>query len=336
MNDFINFKSVSQDADILKEATLKNGTGLINLGISYFDDAFRGITKTDIVLLGAGSGAGKSEAAFHIAFHNANIGKKVLLFALEAEKKEVELRQLYKIISKMFFDDRDKKVGKFINYTDFYYGRLWDSLDKYYSDAVKELKKSSNLFIRYSPTDFTLDDFIIEIESNDDADLIVLDHFHYLALGDEPENTAFKKAIKKIREVVLEKEIPIILVAQLRKDYIGANGSIMPDLADFHGSSDLYKIATKGIMFASGEKVTDQTSDAVYRRPTIMKAVKNRIDGSVKTAVGLMAYDYRTNSYDDKYLIGKLEWVKDENTKRNKEQFVSDVDIPRWASNAKF
>lgn len=338
MDNFTNFTKISDSADSLRKDTLDNGTDLITLGIPFFDDAFRGISKTDVVLLGAGSGAGKSEAAFHIAFHNASKGKKVLMFALEAEKREVELRQLYKIISRMFFEDPTRNRDVYINYSDFYFGRLWEHLDKYHDKAIMELKKSSTLFIRYSPDDYTLDNFAVDVESFSDADLIVLDHFHYLALGDEPENKAFKLAVKKIRSTVLSHNIPVILVAQLRKDTASTFGSVMPDLSDFHGSSDIFKIATKGIMFASGDSVVnmEDSSENIYRRPTIVKAVKNRIDGSVKSVVGCMAYDFRTNTYEKDYMVGKLVYEKDEVTKRNVEVFKPEINKPRWAKNAKF
>lgn len=331
MNEFDNFKNFSENFNSLKQKTIENGEGLLSFGIPFLDKALRGIGKTDVVLLGAGSGAGKSEAAFHIAFHNASLGKKVLLFALEAEKEEVELRQLYKFLSKEYYSDQYRVPGG-LNYPDFYYGKCWDMVDRYMKTASEKFNSIKNLFIRYSDEGYTLEKFAVDVHSYKDADLIVLDHLHYLELGDEPENKAFKKAVQKIRQTVLDYSIPVILVSQLRKESSGNRyTSAMPDLSDFHGSSDIFKVATKGIMLASGEGVVESDGSSSLR-PTLVKAVKNRLDGSVKVYVGAMNYDFRTNAYSDKFQVGKLIWTQDPITKQRVERFEKHE--PYWATGA--
>lgn len=329
---FDNFTNFSEDFDSLEAATLENGKDLLSFGIPFLDDSLRGIAKTDLILLGAGSGAGKSEAAFHIAFHNAKAGKKVLLFALEAEKKEVELRQLYKFLAKEYFADHQRERGT-LNYPDFYYGKCWHLVSKYKEKAREQFGLIKNLYIRYSQGGYTMDQFAIDVSSAKDTNLIVLDHLHYLELGDEVENKAFKKAVQKIRDTVLHHKIPVILVSQLRKESSNfRNTSAMPDLSDFHGSSDIFKVATKGIMLASGDKVIQGNGDERLR-PTLIKAVKNRLDGSVKVYTGAMNYDFRTNSYAENYTVGKLVWGKDEETKQQVEKFVQEPVY--WAGRAK-
>jgi replicative DNA helicase len=331
LSEFDNFINFSENFDSLESTTIENGKGLLSFGIPFLDDALRGISKTDVILLGAGSGAGKSEAAFHIAFHNASLGKKVLLFALEAEKKEVELRQLYKFLSKEYYSDPYRVPGR-INYPDFYYGKCWEQLGRYKEKAREKFKSITNLFIRYSEEGYTLEKFAVDVHSYKDADLIVLDHLHYLELGDESENKAFKKAVQAIRKTVLDYNIPVILVSQLRKESSGNRyTSAMPDISDFHGSSDIFKVATKGIMLASGENVIEE-NHLENIRPTLIKAVKNRLDGSVKVYVGAMNYDFRTNSYSNSYAAGKLIWSLDEKTKQRVERFVQHE--PYWAIGA--
>lgn len=328
MNEFNNFTNFSDSFDSLKTLTIENGEGILPFGIPFLDKALRGIAKTDVILLGAGSGAGKSEAAFHIAFHNATMGKKVLLFALEAEKNEVELRQLYKFLSKEYWDDIYRIPGR-LNYPDFYYGKCWHMLDRYMKIAAEKFKLTEKLLVRYSDEGYTLEKFAIDVQSYSNADLIVLDHLHYLELGDEPENKAFKKAVQKIRQTVLDYNIPVILVSQLRKETAGNKyTSVMPDLSDFHGSSDIFKVATKGIMLASGENVIHNDQPHVCR-PTLIKAVKNRLDGSVRSYVGAMLYDFRTNSYADSFKAGKLVWAQDPISKQRVEQF--EISEPYWA-----
>ena len=59
-------------------------------GIKYLDAALHGIKPNDLILIGASSGAGKTELCTHIAKTNAKLGKRVRYIALEAEKNEIE------------------------------------------------------------------------------------------------------------------------------------------------------------------------------------------------------------------------------------------------------
>lgn len=330
--NFTSFSSSEENSKKLKAQRIKNGEKVIFLGIPFLDAAFRGVTRTDVVLLGAGSGAGKSEVVFHIAFYNASIGKKVLVLSLEAEDLEVEQRQMYKIFARKYFDDAFKVQDVYMNYTDFYFGRLEHIYEKYEKETLAEFEKFKTNYTRYTRKSYTLSDFALDVENASDADLIILDHLHYIDLNNDNENKAFKEALMKIRNTVLKHEIPVILVSQLRKDSASSSPytSVMPDISDFHGSSDIFKIATKGIMFASGVGVVD-SSDTAYRRPTLVKAVKNRIDGSVKIYTGCMAYNFKTNSYEDDFLVGSLVWEKDPLTNQRVEKFKIETDLPRWA-----
>ena len=61
--------------------------------------------------------------------------------------------------------------------------------------------------------------------------------------SDDPnENRAVKNIVKRIRDVSLAIGVPVIVVAHLRKkDRIPR--PLAPDLDDFHGASDITKIA---------------------------------------------------------------------------------------------
>ena len=54
-------------------------------GVKFLDDYLLGIKQTDFILIGAYSGAGKTELAYNIAFENAK-KTNVHLFALEAKQ----------------------------------------------------------------------------------------------------------------------------------------------------------------------------------------------------------------------------------------------------------
>jgi replicative DNA helicase len=54
-------------------------------GVTYLDAALKGICPNDLILIGATSGAGKTELCAQIARINAKLGKRVNYIALEAE-----------------------------------------------------------------------------------------------------------------------------------------------------------------------------------------------------------------------------------------------------------
>ena len=83
----------------------------LSYGIQFLDDILRGILPHDLILLGASTGAGKTEAAKQIAMHNALLGKRVHYFALEAEPKEIERRVKYALLVHHLRTDKSRCVA---------------------------------------------------------------------------------------------------------------------------------------------------------------------------------------------------------------------------------
>ena len=59
---------------------------ILTYPMQFLNDTLGGIMKSELVVIGADSGCGKTELANHIAFHNAERGKNVYLFSLEGDK----------------------------------------------------------------------------------------------------------------------------------------------------------------------------------------------------------------------------------------------------------
>src|SRR5690348_4241502 len=89
----------------------------LSFGVKFLDDALGGIAQKDIVLLGAKTGIGKTTMASIIAESNAEKGRHVHYFALEAEDREIERRIKFRILSRLAYQ---RSVSKFkqgrINY----------------------------------------------------------------------------------------------------------------------------------------------------------------------------------------------------------------------------
>ncbi len=306
------------------EDRLEKDKGILTFGIDYLDDATEGILRNDLILLGARSGAGKTQTCINIAKANIEKGKRVHFIALEAEALEIERRIKYQIFAKYFFADPDRPSVD-ISFQTWMLGRFIKSCEKYEAAAASEfMGKYENLFTFYKLNKFDVTDLIEKvIECSDKTDLIIVDHVHYFDFDDNNENRAVKEIAKTARTLTLEQGKPIILVSHLRKrDRFTED--LVPSLEEFHGSSDLYKIATKAITIAPGDKFNTTKFETYFR------IVKNRFEGSVTRFIASKNYLTKEGKYESGYQIG------DANAKRNAniEWFQSDM-RPKWAKNSK-
>ena len=73
-------------------------------------------------------------------------------------------------------------------------------------------------------------------------------------------------------------------------------------MEDFHGSSELFKVATKVITFAIGKN----TSKKTFLSPTYFRIDKCRLSGNVSRYIGKVNYNLRMNDYEQEYELGEL------------------------------
>ena len=295
----------------------------MRFGVEFLDDATRGIFPDDLILLGAPSGIGKTQLCCNIALANVKDGSRVHYIALEASRYEIERRLKYPIVTDLYFKDPNRpRLERNINYPDWLLGRFTKDLSAYEYEAEKIFKRDYvNLHLHYKGDRFGVAEMIIAVTgSAQQSDLIIIDHLHYFDFEDENENRAIKQIAKAVRDLAIEEQKPIVLVAHLRKRD-RQNEDLVSDLDEFHGSSDLSKIATKVITFAPGRPAKDGTFETFFRIP------KSRIDGSVTRYIGREFFSPKEGGYvQGKYEIG---WS---NQKRGREFEVIDPKIyPDWA-----
>jgi len=286
---------------------LAMATHVLPFGVKFLDDAMGGFTRRDLILLGAKSGQGKTQLAMNIAMSNLKKGKRVHYFMLEGENRELERRMKYKLLASAYYDRFEEHRGPRIRFSDWYNGRIDDVLSHFEPRAEAELAVMlKNLSTYYRVGSFTKDDFSKQLDAiREHTDLVVLDHFHYIDEDNDKdaENRAHKKIVKQIRDSALSAERPVIAIVHLRKTQGGRYATIVPSGDDYHGSSDIFKVATKAIMLAK-DRETD-TGDPMMTS-TFMQIVKNRQDGSLGKYVARLTYNARTESYGDAYDIGQM------------------------------
>lgn len=295
---------------------------LLKFGNTFLDKAMRGIFPDDLILIGAPTGSGKTQFCVNLALANVRQNKKVHFIALEASKDEIQKRLAFTTFAGIFYDDKNrKKIGKPLNYQDFVLGEF-NTLYNSYKDKIDlVLNKYKNLHIHYGGDDFTVDDLVRRcVGVSHETDLIIVDHVHYFDFDEkENENSALKKIAKTARKLTQELQKPIILVAHLRKrDKF--NQELCPGIDEFHGSSDLTKIATKVITLARLNAKTSTRTESIFR------ILKNRNDGSVCFYVAKQMFSSTRGNFDNMLSLGSLE----RDGKKFNPIHIGDDTFPYW------
>lgn len=290
----------------------------------FLDDILRGILPHDLIIVGAESGVGKTALVTGIAKSTARAGKRVYYFALEAEPREIERRIKYEVIAE-FCKERKLPFTDSLNYPDWYRGKFEGALGSLNAE-VDELmaKQFAGLHTYYRGAKFDHEDIrrlFMAIQSQ--ADLIILDHLHYVDIEDENENRGFKRTVKMIRDTALGMGKPVILVVHLRKKDDRSRG-LVPEMDRIMGSSDIFKICTHAIMVAPCRVIE---SPHWAKAMTFIHCPKDRM-GGISGYVALCAFDLRYRTYGKTYALGRLSDHGEHWTE------LKHGDRPKWASNA--
>jgi DnaB-like helicase C terminal domain len=314
------FKSFADRVHGERAARLEQAPRILKFGVGFLDLALGGIFANDLVLIGAATGAGKTALASRIGIVNAAKGKRVHYFALEAEKDEIERRMKYCLVADMV---RKYSLGSYkrLSYLDWYMGALDYITGPYEAKADKVLAEQfKTLHTFYRSGDFYAEQFEkMMLAIQDQTDLVILDHLHYVDSEDSNENRGYKLIVKKIRDTALSIGKPVVVVAHVRKADRKST-QLVPGIEDFHGTSDIPKIATKAIMLAPA---FDQPSDDPCLWPTYLSPAKCRFDGTRTRYVGLTMFDVRNGTYNEDFDLGRINGGKFE--------IVDNSKTPSWA-----
>ena len=300
------FKPASASAFVELEKRRHARNDLLSFGIQYLDDALIGISRSDLVLLGAPSGIGKTQLCCNIALANLSAGRRVHFMALEAEEHEIERRLKYQIIANMYFSDSERpRLSHHLTYDRWVLGDFLDDLHEYEQRAADFFAKAyEQLNLYYRGDRFGITELVEEmLIVSGKSDLFIIDHAHYFDFEEGDENRALKDIAKTVRALVLEEKTPVVLVAHLRKKDRG-NEELAPGMDEFMGSSDLVKIATKVVTIAPGGRTPDGCFETFFRTP------KNRTSGASNRFIGRVMFDPKRNAYEKSYKVGTSSLTK--------------------------
>jgi nucleoside-triphosphatase THEP1 len=290
--------------------------------VPFLDDIIGGIMPHDLVVIGAETGVGKTALVTGIAKASARAGRRVFYFALEAEDREIERRIKYEIIAE-FCKARALPFTDAFNYPDWYRGKFEGAIGAMNIEVDALIARQfGGLRTFYKGSKFDHDMIRKQFQAvQEEADLIILDHLHYVDIEDEDENRGYKRTVKMIRDTALEMGKPVILVVHLRKKSDFARG-LVPELDRVMGSSDIAKICTHAVMLAPCRVLERQHwAEAL----TFVHVPKDRLRGATGF-VAVCGFDLRFRTYGQSYALGRLEDYGEHWTE------IPFADRPGWAT----
>ena len=264
----------------------REGFAGIRTGFQKLDDLTGGLRKSDLILVGARPGEGKTSLALNIALAAGHAGKRVLFFSLEMPLRQIAARLLF---SQARVDARQLSRPGMLNETDRRRIRntlpLLTEMQIYVDDS-----NVTPVEIRSKARQFSRDD--------GGLDLVVVDYLQ-LMRGAEPGSRRFENRNLEIAEIsrslkLLAKEldVPVLALSQLSRAPEQRTGaSTAPRLSDLRESGALEQDADIVIFIHREWKKNDAESDGgpggVSTPPTrrlIVAKNRNGPTGSVELA----------------------------------------------------
>lgn len=303
-------------------------------GVPFLNDALRKIMPGELNVLGARTGRGKTGLASHIALSVGGDQRRVVFFALEADYGEIHrrllyreimdlVRRLYPSLVKLMPRYRDWRVEGFRSL------EADTAFDVAIEDRAEEnlRRKMAFIEVRYMPHSVTPRQFIEllreetqETALRDKAELVILDHLHYFAFDGGSETESLQRAVHELKAVATDSQVPMLVISHLRKGSRGDTRA-MPTLDDFHGHSDIVKVASNVIVMAPESATSDGKSFF-----TLFQIPKSREAGEVTPYIARHSYSFSHNAYSPTYEL--FTEGSDGLTA------VSRMNFPSWATNA--
>ena len=272
-------------------------------GVPYLDRELLGISKSDLVVIGARSGAGKSSLA-KIIFE-ANDKKKTALFSLENYDGDLEMSIMRRKYNSLTGDNYTSRQWQMMSYSQINEEMLVKA--KLYVD---EQLKNACIFGRRPPVEYgnawnieSLTKMIIWCSTHG-KELIIIDHLDYLDRdnANESDNEHVTKLMSAIREAQ-EQGAAIVAFSHLRKPVGRMDNVVIPNENEFIGSSNKIKQATQVIMFAPAND-----GDAETGYGTWCRICKNR-NGGIKNQAAKMFFIPAKESYQPHYGIHTIDYA---------------------------
>lgn len=227
------------------ERKLQGSETIIPTGLPDLDAVIGGMYPTELTIIGARPGVGKSAFAQMIATNAARKGFKVAICS--REMSDVQYAQ--RMVSE-FADINGMKLRR---------AQLSNDEWRAFGDAISAL---SGLPISFSFRTRYVEDLIQVAQAEKDSvglDLLVVDYVQLLQTREKTDNEVLRlgRISGKLKGLAMDLGIPVIALAQVRRTE--GRCAVMPILQDLKGSGDLEQDAD-GVIFLHRPEVPNDPS----------------------------------------------------------------------------
>ncbi|MDE6583365.1 MAG: replicative DNA helicase [Clostridia bacterium] len=223
----------------------------IPTGYKDFDAITNGLQNSDLILLAARPGVGKTSFAMNMAINSAvNEGKKIAIFSLEMSKEQLMQRALSSLakvnLSHVLKGSMDSEEWK----------RIWT--------AEKKLAQSS-IYVDDSSlvTPFNIISKCRKLKMTDGLDLIVIDYLQLMTMGRSSRESRTQEVSDLTRTLKIaakELNVPIVLLSQLSRA-VETREDHRPVLSDLRESGSIEQDADIVLFLYNPEKYGDVTTE---------------------------------------------------------------------------
>lgn len=236
-------KVIDRFDQIAKDPTSIKG---IATGFKDFDAITNGLQNSDLILLAARPGVGKTSFAMNIVNYAATeLGKRCAVFSLEMSREQLMQRAICSLAKVPM----DKAIKGTMNAEE--WQRIWT--------ATKKLEQSG-LYVDdsalTSPTDIISK--CRRLKAKDNIDLIMVDYIQLMYSGKKAENRVneVSEISRMLKLAAKELNVPIIVLSQLSRA-VEARQDHRPMLSDLRDSGAIEQDADIVLFLYNPEKYND-------------------------------------------------------------------------------
>lgn len=242
----------------------------IPMGIKEADRLTTGLNKSDLVLIGARPGMGKTSFALNIANNVAvKSKKKVVFFSLEMTKEQLAQRLL----------SSEAGIPSYKMRTGALDSDEWARL----SSAAAILSEANIYFDDTS--NITVPEMKARVRRMRDADLVIIDYLQLMTTGKRSDNRAqeVSEITRGLKLMAKDLNVPVITCAQLSRNTEARGKSHRPQLSDLRESGSIEQDADIVMMLYRDDYYrNDQSPDEIEADTAELIIAKNR-HGSIDT-----------------------------------------------------
>ncbi len=224
----------------------------LSTGLSDLDRRMTGLNPSDLVILAARPGMGKTSMALNMALHAGKTsGKAVVIFSLEMSKEQLAMRL---ISSECFVDNKKLLTGQGLDMED------WKRIG-----AAANALSRTNILLDDNPT-LTVADMNAACRRVENLGLVVVDYLQLMSsaggkqYAGENRQQAVSDISRAMKVMAKELRVPVLCLSQLSRSNEKEGKVRLPRLSDLRESGAIEQDADI-VMFIHREDYYDENTE---------------------------------------------------------------------------